>query len=137
MAEQPIRIEGLAKFTRAVKQVDRNLGKTVRLALNSAAQFIVDKAKPLIPRRTGRAAASVKVASTQTTARISAGGTRAPYYPWLDFGGTVGPGKTSARPFFKAGRYLYPTLGEHRAEVVALAERELAAVAEAAGLDVT
>ncbi|WP_307962251.1 hypothetical protein [Salinispora arenicola] len=55
--------------------------------MNDAAQVVVDWARPRVSRRSGRAARSLRVASTGKAVRVRAGGARVPYYPWLDFGG--------------------------------------------------
>jgi hypothetical protein len=103
----PIKIDGLAEFTRNLKKLDSELPKAVRVALNQAANLVVGAAKPSVPARSGRAARTIRAASTRTAVRITAGGPRAPYYPWLDFGGRVGRKKSIKRPFLKDGRYLY------------------------------
>lgn len=106
MAEA-IKVQGLAEFSRNLKKLDADLPKALRIALNDAADVVVGQAKPQVPRRTGRAAASIRVASTRTESRVKAGGKKAPYYPWLDFGGRVGRKKAVRRAFYKDGRYLY------------------------------
>lgn len=106
MAEA-IKITGLNEFVRNLKKLDADLPKMVRVAFNSAADVVVQAARPDIPSRTGAAAGSVRAQSTQTAARITGGGRRAPYYPWLDFGGKVGRHKSVKRPFYKDGRYIY------------------------------
>lgn len=109
MASSPIavRLDGLAEFNRALKRMDAGLPKEVRLALNEAADIIIDATVPKVPKRTGRAARSLKAKSTRTAARVAGGGNRAPYYPWLDFGGKVGRNRSVDRRFYKFGRYLY------------------------------
>lgn len=102
-----IRIDGLAEFSRNLRKLDSDLPKVLRIALNEGADLVVHEATPPIPKRTGRAARSVKARSTRTAVRVVAGGKRAPYYPWLDFGGRVGPSRSVVRPFRKEGRYLY------------------------------
>lgn len=102
-----IKIDGLSLFVRNLKQLDTSLPKAVRVAFNAAADTVVADVKPRVPRRTGKAAGSVRAASTQTAARVSGGGARAPWYPWLDFGGRIGRRKSVKRPFIKEGRYLY------------------------------
>jgi hypothetical protein len=98
MAE-PIKIEGLAEFQRNLRKLDSDLPKMLRIAFNDATGLVIDYARPRVARRSGRAAGTVKAKSTRTAARVSAGGRRAPYYPWLDFGGK-GPGnRPAARPF--------------------------------------
>lgn len=134
---EAIRIEGLAQFRAGLKRMDKGLPKGIRVALNSVVDIVVEDARPRIPRRTGRAAASLKAQSTQTKARIKAGGNKAPYFPWLDFGGRTGPGKSIERPFYKKGRYVWLSFADKRDEVTAALDGALADVAKGAGLDVT
>lgn len=107
MADVSVRIEGLNEFRRGLKEMDRNLPKALRLAFNDAADIVVSDARPRVARKTGRAARSVRARSTQSFARVSGGGNRAPHYPWLDFGGRVGRRRSVRRPFLKEGRYIY------------------------------
>lgn len=104
---EPIKIDGLAQFTRDLGKIDPELPKLVRLVNNKAADLVVDEARPLIPRRSGKAAKSLRAQSTRTAVRVTEGGKRAPYVPWLDFGGSVGKGKSVKRPFIREGRYIY------------------------------
>lgn len=136
MAEA-IKIEGLREFRAGLKRMDKGLPKGIRIALNSVVDIVVDDARPRIPRRTGRAAASLKSQSTQTKARIKAGGSRAPYFPWLDFGGRTGRNKSVVRPFFKKGRYVWLSFADKRTEVTEALDDALADVARGAGLEVT
>jgi phage gpG-like protein len=101
-------IRGLAEFKAALRQIDNDLGGELRKGLNEVAQVVVDAARQDVPRRSGRAQASMKAGSTQNAAQIKVGGTAAPYYPWLDFGGAVGRNKSVTRPFIQKGRYVYP-----------------------------
>ena len=103
-----IRIDGLAEFSRNLRKLDSDLPKVLRIALNEGADLVVHEATPPIPKRTGRAARSVKARSTRTAVRVVAGGKRAGYFPFLDFGGRVGKNKSVRRPFLKEGRYIYP-----------------------------
>jgi hypothetical protein len=134
---EAIRIEGLKEFRAGLKRMDKDLPKGIRLALNSVVDIVVDDARPRIPRRSGRAAASLKSQSTQNKARIKAGGSRARYFPWLDFGGRTGPGRSVVRPFFKKGRYVWLSFADKRVEVTKALDSALADVARGAGLDVT
>lgn len=136
MAE-PIKIEGLSKFTRELKALDAAVPKMQRVALNQAVEIVLGYARPRVPKRSGRAAASLKARSTATSVRVAAGGSRAPYYPWLDFGGRVGRNKSVRRPFIGDGRYIYPALEAKRAEFVAAMQEALVGAAESAGLEVT
>lgn len=133
----PVKVEGLKPFVRALKTFDSDLPKTVRIGLNDAVQIVVDWARPRIPKRSGRAQRSLKAASTRTAARIQAGGSRAPYYPWLDFGGRVGRQRAVKRGFIREGRYIFKGLRETRPEFEAAVNRALVRVAEGTGLEVT
>jgi hypothetical protein len=133
---EPIKVEGLAEFSRSLKRIDASMPKALRLALNDASNVVIDYARPRVPRRTGRAARSIKAASTRTASRVSAGGARAPYYPWLDFGGRVGRRRSVARPFYKEGRYLYKSLIVKRERFTQVMESALQRVARDAGLSV-
>jgi hypothetical protein len=109
----------------------------LRVALNQAAELLVDETRPKIPKVTGAAARSLVARSTRTAARVGVGGPKAPYYPWLDFGGQGRiAGRPAAREFIREGRYVYPTLREIRPEIEAKLQRALVAVARDAGLEV-
>lgn len=134
--EAKVSIDGLAEFNRGLRKLDSEAPKGLRIALNSAADVLIARTQPLIPRRTGRAAKSLVARSTRTSARVAVGGRRAPYYPWLDFGGKTGRNKSVDRPFYREGRYLYPTLRRVRPEIERQLGQALVAVARDAGLDV-
>ena len=135
MAE-PIRVDGLAQFSRNLKKLDSEAPKALRLALNEAADVVVSDAKPRVPRRTGKAQASIKARSTRTAVRVQEGGTRASYMPWLDFGGRVGRRRSVKRPFLKDGRYLYRSYFDKRnsGEFQQVLTRALLGVAAQAGV---
>jgi len=131
-----VSVEGLAEFQRGLRKLGNNLPKGLRIALNGCADFLIAKTQPLIPRKTGAAAKSLKARSTQKAVRIAVGGRRAPYYPWLDFGGKVGRKNSVERPFYKEGRYLYPTLRKHKDDFTDIMQGAILGVARDAGLDV-
>lgn len=134
----PIRIEGLNEFRRNLKRMDSDLAKKIRLAGNVAAKLVVNEAKPRVPSGPGiggHAASSIKAASTSKAARISAGGAKYPYYPWLDFGGRVGKNKSIHRPFLKRGRYIWASYAELQPEIEDVLLQELNDLARSAGMD--
>lgn len=133
----PIKIDGLAAFTRNLRKLDSDLPKTLRVAMNDAAQVVVDWAHPRVPRRSGRAARSLRVASTGKAVRVRAGGKRVPYFAWLDFGGEGRvKGRPAKRPFKKEGRYLWAGYSTNRSEVQRITERALLDAARSAGVEV-
>lgn len=133
----PIRIEGLAEFSRNLKKLDADLPKALRVALNKSADIVVGAARPRIPKRSGRAQASVKARSTRTAVRVVGGSKRVPYYPWLDFGGAVGRNKSVRRAFLKDGRYIYRAYFDNSDEFGRVLEAALLDVAREAGVEVT
>lgn len=132
-----IKIDGLTQLSKALRKVDSEAPKQLRLVGNQAANLLIDKTRPKIPRVSGAAAGSLKAKSTRTSTRVQIGGTRARYYPWLDFGGE---GRIAGRPvhrqFIREGRYLYPTLDQERSAITDLLQTGIVAVAQGAGLDV-
>lgn len=130
-----VAVEGLADFNRALRRVNTDAPKALRIALNSVADLVIAEARPDIPRRSGAAAASLKAASTRTSIRIRAGGARAPYFPWLDFGGKTGRGGSIVRPYLSEGRYVYPTLRRERGRFDERLKAALQDVANGAGLE--
>ncbi len=137
MVGEPIKVENLAAVNKALRKVSADAPKGLRVANNAAADLLVAKMIPKIPRRTGAAAKSVRASSTRTSARVAMGGPRAPYVPWLDFGGHTGIRGSVRRPFYTDGRYLFPTLKENRAAVETKLGDALRDVIVGAGLDVT
>jgi len=132
-----VKIDGLAEFNRQLKQVDTKLPKALRVALNDAAEVVIDYARPRVPMRTGKARRTIKARSTRTLARVSAGGSKAPYFPWLDFGGRVGRKRSVYRVVRKHGRYLYQGYYAKRDEFTTILDRNLRQIVTSSGLDVT
>jgi hypothetical protein len=128
-----IKIEGLSQFTRNLKKLDSDLPKALRVAFNGAAALVVADAQRKIPTKSGKAKASVKARSTASASRVVGGSKRAPYYPWLDFGGNTGRAK---RPFLKRGRYIYRSYHDNQAKYGELVEQALLDVARSAGVGI-
>lgn len=135
---EKIQIAGLREFQKALRDMDAGLPKQLRLVLNEAGQLIVKYDQDHMPRRSGRARASVKAQSSQRAARVAVGGNRAPWVPWLDFGGEGRiKGRPPARPFIKEGRYTYVGLRVHHQDITDLMSAGLTELARSAGLEVS
>lgn len=132
-----IQVAGLREFQAHLRSMDAGLPRQLRLTLNTAAQVVIDYAEPRFPRRSGRAAGSLRARSSQRLARIALGGRRAPYAPWLDFGGRVGPGRSVVRPYLPDGRYVYKGLAVRRTEITEAMSTGLNQLARDAGLEVS
>lgn len=137
MAGINVSISGLKEFRAALKSMENGQPKLIRVALNEGSTLVVDYARALVPVKTGHAKASIKVRSTQLTAAVAAGGKKAPYYPWLDFGGRVGKKRSVKRPYYSEGRYIYPGLKLHRDEIIDKMATALSELARESGLEVS
>jgi hypothetical protein len=133
--ESKIEIRGLAALSRGLKQIDAAAPKRLRIGLNVASQMLVDRTRPQIPSVTGAARSSLVARSTRTAARVAVGGKKAPYYPWLDFGGQGRvAGRPAPREFIAEGRYVYPTLSRIRPEIERVLLEQISALVADAGL---
>jgi hypothetical protein len=132
---EAIAIDGLQQFTRNLKKLDSDLPKALRVAFNGCADIVVNDARSDIPSRSGKAKGSVKARSTASASRIVGGSSKVPYYPWLDFGGKVGRGRSVSRPFLKHGRYIYNAYFDNQAKYAQLVEQALFDVAAQAGVE--
>jgi hypothetical protein len=132
-----IEVAGIKEFQRSLRLMDADLPKQIRHVMNASGEIVIRYAAPKIPTRSGAAKASLKLRSSQREARLAAGGRKAPYYPWLDFGGKVGPDDSVSRPFITEGRYIYPTVRDRNAEIQEAMSDGLSALAAGAGLEVT
>lgn len=135
MTEMRISVAGLTALNRGLRAIDKESPKALRGALNEAAELLVNRVRPEIPAVSGAARSSIKAASTRTSARVSVGGRKAPYFPWLDFGGQGRrKGRPAPRPFLTEGRYVYPTLTRIRPEIEQALQDSISAVISGAGL---
>jgi hypothetical protein len=135
--EIKIGVQGLAQLSRGLKAIDAAAPKELRAALNSAAQLLIDETRPTIPAVSGAARRSMVARSTRTAARVAVGGKKAPWFPWLDFGGQGRvAGRPAPRPFLKDGRYVYPTLARIRPKIQERLFEAITDVVKNAGLEV-
>lgn len=122
----PIKIDGVRELQAALKDADGEAQKQLRVVFNDVAETIAAGTRRRVPtggpkvgkrRKYKRAKETVRASSGQREAIVKAGGAKAPYYPWLDFGGNIVQHKRKRiikRPFVQEGRYLYPTFGANR-----------------------
>lgn len=144
---QRVRIKGAAELARAFKQLDSDLPKQLRVEFKGIASRVASEVAGKVDRKTGRAAGSVKATATTRAAAIAAGGPKAPYYQFLDFGGSVGrghiPGKGGSGAIKRDwmgkpggdGRWLYPTISENRDETADAADEAIKTVAKRNGFE--
>lgn len=106
-----VQVQGLGQLRSALRKVQADLPKELNVEFGRIAEQVAARVRPLVPHRSGKAAASVQ---GKSGGKIAFGGRQAEYYPWLDFGGRVGRGRSVIRPIVSGGRYVYPTIADSR-----------------------
>lgn len=113
-----VRIEGIREVAAALRGVSKEASKELRLGMKGIAEMVATDARGRVPRRSGKAASSIKARGTNRGAAITEGSARAPHMPWLDYGGsTKAGGGRVRRQFVPGGRYLYPAIGANSVEI--------------------
>ncbi len=139
MAGASVRVLGLRDFQRSIQRLDRGIHRDMDKALRGAAKIVATTAKPTLPTGPaagGHARSSVRPYAKTGSAGVRGGGSRFPYYGWLEFGGRVGPDGSVRRRWVKKGRYLLPAFLANRVRVRREMARVVARAARAAGLRV-
>jgi len=105
--------------------------------LEDAAKAVATAAARTVPTRTGAARGSIRVVGAAQAATVTAGGSKAPYFGWLDYGGNVGRKKSVKRRYLRRGRYLQPAYEQNRTRIDGAVDDGLADAIEARGVEVT
>lgn len=125
-------VDGLAALRRDLKAAGDLEGLAeMRDGLKAAARVVADDAKGRVPRKSGRAADSIRAGASGARAYVAGGKASVPYYGWLDFGSRrpqhgqprrVGPwAKSGTGP--PGGRFIYAAVDARQRDVVDLIER--------------
>ena len=83
---QKIQIDGLKETQAALRAVSNDLKTEMKPTHLKAAEVIVEGAKRYVPVNTGRLAASIRAAATQTGGKVRAGSAAVPYAGPVHFG---------------------------------------------------
>ena len=141
MADPKLEVRGLRELALAFKRLDAELPKALRARFLSIASEVVAVARSRMPYVDGHAQESVKPRASARGAAIAFGGQVAPYMPWLDFGGSTGPGHVPGVPWsgqikrawmgrpVGEGRYVYPAIRQERPAIAEAAEDAVIEVA--------
>lgn len=129
----PIEIEHLSELQSAIKRAQDDLPKAMETFLEAAAKITADEAQGIVPRGpSGAARASLRAVGP----RVTGGGSSAPYFGWLEFGGRTGIKKSVERRFVPGGRYVWPKFDANRKKYIGLLDEQVADTVRAAGLEV-
>lgn len=140
-SDSKVKVTGIPALQKALRELDKDLPKELAAGLAEAAEIVAKDVRRLVPERTGAASGSVKVKKQQRAAALAVGGSKAPYYGFLDFGNIVGSGAgvgrgdSQPRRFIQSGRYVYPSLARNRDEVVAKVDEVIERMAKKAGFE--
>ena len=117
-----VRVEGIKELRRGLNALDKGLTKEFRRELVGIGKDVAKDAASKVPKRSGRAASSIRGGMSGNTGYVAGGKKAVPYYAWLDFGSrtpragnprSVGPwAKSGTGP--KGGRFIYPAIDENR-----------------------
>jgi hypothetical protein len=121
---QPVRVEGLAEFQRALKAMDDKLPRELSKANKAAAEMVATKARAKASAQGGvaaKAAPNIKAAAEQRRSKITIGGPKAPYGLGAEFGGQGRPSTMQFKPHRgREGYALYPTIRDTETEFMEL-----------------
>jgi len=104
-------LKGLDSMIRLFDEAERSLLDELDAAVDSGAKLVWDSAVTLVPVRTGNLKSTITIVKEKELERIvRAGGSQAPYAPFVEFGTP----RMAARPFIR------PAVEARRAEIMAL-----------------
>lgn len=154
MATAEINVTGLAELRRALRKIDASILPELRDGLKGAADIVVRDVQGRMPKRSGRAAGSVRSVASGNTIYVKGGGAKVPYFGWLEFGGQL-PGhhyrtkramwwpgaahpvahaEGASLPKVPDGRYIRPTIKRRERDIVEAAGDAFDNAARKAGL---
>ena len=123
---ESVHISGLTELRRAMIAGDPVIKKEFRKVMKATAEIVASHARSKVPVLTGSARKSIKAGTSGAAASIRGGSkpgsprSKAPYFGWLDFGGTISPQGTKIfrdKPKSPGnkwnGRYIYPSIRDN------------------------
>ncbi len=124
-------LDGFSSWQADMGRFASSADEKISRMLTQAAETVADDAQGLVPRGpSGAARASLRARG----AAVAMGGSRAPYGPWLEFGGRVGIGQSVTRRFVPGGRYIWPSWTKNRTDILTALERGMADLAKESGV---
>lgn len=112
-----IEIQGLRELNRAFRSLGREATGELKGVHLDAAKIVEERARQIVPKRTGRLAGTLRSAGTMRGANVRAGFARVPYAGPIHFGW--------ARRNIRPQPFLYDALDERRSEVLDAYEKNL------------
>ena len=126
---------------RDLQGMPKDVKKALPREMEKVAEIVARDAARRVPSKSGTAINSIRAKGVPSGASIVAGGSEAPYFPWLDFGSreprsgnsrAEGPWRGSgAGP--SGGRFIYPAIEAKWDEVIEAAGEAVERAAREAG----
>lgn len=105
-----IKVTGVKEYQRALLSAQSISHRELESVVESSARLVLRDARWRVPRGpSGAARASLRIVEGIGARQVVAGGRRAPYFGWLDFGGVAGA-QGPRRPYMRRGRYVLQAL---------------------------
>lgn len=114
---ESVRIEGLAGFRRALKKIDKDVDRELKVAMRTVTNTVRDRARTNAPIRSGALRKSIRTSVTNKRAAIYS---NVEYAAIQEYGGQVGNGAIVERA--KASHYMRRAVAESRGEGEAIWE---------------
>jgi hypothetical protein len=119
MGDESVKVVGLAALIRSLKRAEIDIGD-LKDANVAAGQIVLNQARALVPRRTGRLAATGRTNRAAKKASVMFGNARVPYAGVIEYGW---PGHN-----IKPEPYLIPAVEETKSEWLGAYEKDLQAL---------
>lgn len=138
-----VRVENLDEFQRALRNVGTGFGPALARGLRDIGTIVTTATRPVLPRRSGRMAGTLRTRATSREATIEYGGPGSPQAGWIEFGGTIRhvgaqhshqAAHEIPRPFVREGRHLFPSYRRREGQVQQEMDRLVEELAQRAGL---
>jgi HK97 gp10 family phage protein len=110
MSSPAIKVEGLNKLTRQMKQLEGDVSGAVKELNGELAGVVADTARRKVPRRSGNLAGSIRSSGQARTGVVRAGGRSVPYANVIHFGW--------AAHHIRPQPFLYDALDDRRQYVI-------------------
>jgi phage gpG-like protein len=137
MAANRIEVHGLRELRRALKEAENRSPKELQQANKRSAERVAGAARqraPIGKARKGHAAGTlrraIKAQATAGRALVAFGGSRAPYGPVINFGGTIPRFHSALRTVIPQQEHIYAAIHAERQEVLREYEQALKRIAK-------
>lgn len=128
-----MKVAGVSQFDSGIQRLKDGMPEVIKQVNLSAANLTIKAAKPLVPTKSGKSAASLRAYLTGQSG-IAEGGSTVSHYRWLELGGRSGRKLSIMRSIVSDGRYIHPGYVKQQAAIQAVMDQTLNAKVKNVGL---